>query len=119
MPRTDTASPEANEYRSKVTGETVGAYVGTELDGVYASDSDYEAVGERSTAAQAPTEPEPTGSPDDDGTDGEQAVDLESLNRDELNTLAKERGIEEPEGLPNKGEVKAAITAAQAPTEEG
>jgi hypothetical protein len=109
MARVKRASGEASEYRNKATGETVGAYAGTEQDKVYAKDEDYERV-------SGTTEPEATSDDGEGGGDGEQPVDLDGLSRDQLNALAAERGVSDPADLPNKDAVKAAI--AEATTEE-
>jgi hypothetical protein len=55
MTRNTEASPKAPEYRNKETGETVGAYAGTELDKVYAKDADYEVVGDRTLPPEQET----------------------------------------------------------------
>lgn len=48
----------------------------------------------------------------------EQHGELESLSRAELNELAAEKGIDNPDKLPNKGEVIAAIASAEEPAED-
>lgn len=108
MARKNQTSTEVNEYVNKVTGETVGAYVGTEQDKVYANDADYEPLGKprpahEEQAASGGSKEEPNGT----GTS-----DMEGLSRDELNALATEHGVENPEGLANKDEVKKAILEA-------
>jgi hypothetical protein len=126
MARSNEASPEANEYVNKVTGETAGAYVGTEQDKVYASDPDFEPVGERSTAVETPAEEpvpdEKTGKSRSEGGRLHES-ELKDKSRDELNTLAAEAGVENPEGFANKGEVITAIletsAAVETPAEEG
>lgn len=41
-------------------------------------------------------------------------IDLNAMKRDDLNAYAREHGVEDPEGLPNKGAVMEAVSAAQA-----
>lgn len=107
-------SQDTHEYIN-ADGETRGAFAGTEQDKVYASDPDWTLAGKGSPATETPAGSESAGSPDGDGTVGEQAPDLDSLSRDELNALAAEKGVENPEELPNKGAVKEAIKATETP----
>jgi hypothetical protein len=107
-------SQDTHEYIN-ADGETRGAFAGTEQDKVYASDPDWTPVGKSTPATETPAGSKSTGSPDDYGTDGKQTSDLDSLSRDELNALAAEKGIEEPEDLPNKAAVKDAIKATETP----
>jgi hypothetical protein len=44
-------------------------------------------------------------------------TDLSALTRDELNAHAESVGIADPAGFPNKGELVAAIEAAETPAE--
>lgn len=105
-------SQDTHEYVN-ADGETRGAFAGTEQDKVYASDPNWTPVGKGSPATETPAG---SGSPEDAGTD------LDSLSRDELDALATEKGVDNPEELPNKGAVKDAIQATETPageTEEG
>jgi hypothetical protein len=110
MPRIKRTSEEVTEYRNTATGETVGAYAGTEQDKVYAKDEDYELI-----TGSTPT---PAATTEDEEGDGDQPVDLDGLSRDALNELATEKGVENPDDLPNKDAVKAAIAAATTEDEE-
>jgi hypothetical protein len=101
-------SQDTHEYVN-AGGETRGAFAGTEQDKVYASDPDWTPVGKSTPATETPAGSESKGSPDDNGTD------IDSLSRDELNALAAEKGVENPEELPNKGAVKEAIKATETP----
>jgi len=117
MARNKRTSDEVNEYRHKETGETQSAYVGSELDKVLAKDGDYEVVGTRTPAPEetAPAgEPAPTPQSGKTKSDGGRTTpeDLEGKSRDELNDLATEKGVENPEGFANKDEVKTAILEA-------
>lgn len=47
------------------------------------------------------------------------SASLDNLSRSELDDLARERGIEEPERLPNKAAVIAALNQPEASTGEG
>jgi len=105
-------SQDTHEYIN-ADGETRGAFPGTEQDKVYASDPDWTLAGKGSPATETPAGSESTGSPDDNGTD------IDSLSRDELNALATEKGVENPEELPNKGAVKDAIKATETPAGDG
>jgi hypothetical protein len=116
-------STEVNEYRHTETEETLSAYVGSELDKVLLKDPDYEVVGERTPAPEETTpegEPEPTPQSGKTRSDGGRvtAADLEGKSRDELNDIATEAGVENPDGFANKGEVTKAILEASG-TPEG
>jgi hypothetical protein len=117
MARKNTASEEVNEYRHRETGETLGAYVGTEQDKVLAKDEHYEVVGKRTPSPEETTpegEPAPTPQSGKSRSEGARlrAEDLEGKSREELNDLATEAGVENPEGYANKDEVKTAILEA-------
>jgi hypothetical protein len=114
MARKTRPSEEANEY-IYIDGETTAsAYVGTEQDKVYRSDPDWSPVGtptlppeEEGMASATPH----SGKTKSDGG-RTHAADLEGLSREDLNALATEKGVENPEGFANKDEVKTAILAA-------
>ncbi|HSC20597.1 MAG TPA: hypothetical protein VLC07_02615 [Solirubrobacterales bacterium] len=117
MARTKRTSDEVNEYRQKETGETQSAYVGSELDKILAKDADYEVVGERTPAPEEGTPPgeaPPTSQSGKTKSDGGRTTpgDLKRLSRDELNELATEKGVENPQGFANKDELKTAILEA-------
>jgi hypothetical protein len=110
-----------NEYRHK-DGDTQGAIVGSELDKVLAKEENWELVSKGSSAPAAQAASEEGDAPDADGAGEEKSdasVDLDSLDRDGLNKLATDLGIEDAESLPNKGKVREVIEAAQAASEEG
>ncbi|MCK9250354.1 MAG: hypothetical protein M0P31_15445 [Solirubrobacteraceae bacterium] len=54
----------------------------------------------------------------DDPASAQSDEDLVVLKRDELDLLALEAGVEDPEALPNKGAVIDAIRAARADEED-
>ncbi len=120
MAKQTQVSEKINEYRHTPTGETQSAYVGSELDKVLATDPDYEAVGEHTLPPEVTTpegEPEPTSQSGKTRSDGGRltVADLEGKSRDELDDLATEAGVENPEGFANKDEVKTAILEASNP----
>lgn len=124
MARSKQASEEVNQYRNKGTGETVGAYVGTEQDKVYAQDPDFEVVGKRTTNVETPAEEAPTEETGKSHSEGGRIheSELEGKSRDELNDIARDAGVENPEGFANKAEVTTAIletsAAVETPAEE-
>lgn len=127
MAKQKQTSEEVNEYRHKPTGDTLSGYVGSELDKVLAKDPDYEVVGDHTVPPELTTgdgdPPTPqSGKTKSDGGRRE-AADLEGLKRDELNEIALEEGVENPEGFANIKEVKTAILeaspGADTTTEEG
>jgi hypothetical protein len=119
MARKTKASDEVNEYRHKETGETFGAFVGTEQDKVLARDEDYESVGKRTPAPEetTPDQEKPTPQSGKTRSDGARTNldDLEGKSREELNKIADEAGVQNPQGFANKDEVKSAIVEASNP----
>ena len=61
----------------------------------------------------------PKGRPPKAATDEPTETALDRLTRDELDDMAAELDIENPDELPNKGAVIEAIEAAKAATDEG
>jgi hypothetical protein len=108
------AEGESNQYKNQATGETVGAFAGTELDRVYAKDPDYTVVGNHTAPPEKEGVEDATPHSGKTKSDGGRthASDLEGLSRDELNALALEKGVENPSGFANKGEVETAILQA-------
>jgi hypothetical protein len=121
------------EYEHLVTGERVGAYVGTARDDAFQSDVHWKLIsgpdvtGPRTVDPADPRAPKgnrhvarnlatPDGTPEAD-EDGE--TDIEKLSRDELNELAESLGIDDPAALGNKQEVKDAIAKAQQSEPDG
>lgn len=90
-------------------GQTAGAYLESEPDSAFQSSPDW-ALADSSGAAEATAE--------ESGS-----VDGGDYSRGELNQLALEAGVENPEGLANKSEVADAINTkraeAEATAEEG
>jgi hypothetical protein len=115
------ADGESNQYKNEVTGETVGAFAGSELDRVYAKDPDYTVVGNHTPPPEKIGVAEAT--PHSGKTKSEGArthpSDLEGLSREELNALALEKGVTNPDGFANKDEVRTAIIQATPGVAEG
>jgi hypothetical protein len=124
MPRKTRTSDEVNEYRHIATGDTLGAYVGSEQDKVLARDTDYESVSKRTPAPEESTpegEPDPTPQTGKSRSDGGRIheSDLEGKTREDLDKIASEAGVENPEGFPNKTELTKAILKTSHGTPEG
>ena len=92
--------------------ETLGVYEGSPLDEALAGDDDWELVGGAKRAAASDPAPK---------TDKEidENTDLSKLKRPELDQVAAQRGVTEPEKLPSKDAVIEAIAAAQAEGAQG
>jgi hypothetical protein len=103
-----------HEYVHIDTEETIGAYVGTELDKVLRDDPDYERVSRRAAGREAAAKAAEASTEEDAPV----LVDPNEHSRPELNELASEVGVEYPETLDNKGAVADAINAARAEAAE-
>lgn len=109
---------QVNEYRHSDGVNTAGVVAGTEHDLVLAADPQWELVGESQPEPEA-TEPEGPVETDEDTKapeptdDPAEGIDPGDYSREELNAIAAEKGIEDPEGFGTKAEVVEAINAAE------
>lgn len=106
---------QVNEYRHSDGVNTAGVVAGTEHDLVLAADPEWELVSESQAASEPTADPEPVEEPKetpepDESTEG---VNPDDYSREELNAIAAQKGVEDPEGFGTKAEVAEAINATE------
>lgn len=100
---TNSNTVERREFVNGQTGETQGCYAGSELESALVRDPDW-----------APAKSDPGSERDGQSEKGSVVPDeLGSLKREQLNDIAHQLGVDNPEGLSNKDEVIDAINQAR------